>query len=89
VNCGDSLQVAATIGGCLQLIKTMGIAASLPQLPIATRSAGAAVVPDAAFDTRWAAWVERGRVHEQRVRRRFLICVPVIAIGAAIAFALL
>ena len=48
-----------------------------------------AVVPDADFDSRWAAWVARGRVHDERVRRRFLIWLPVIAIGAAIAFALL
>ena len=50
---------------------------------------GPTVVPDADFDIRWAAWVARGRVHEQRVRRRFLIWVPVIAIGAAIALVLL
>jgi hypothetical protein len=48
-----------------------------------------AVVPEVDFDTRWAAWVERGRVHEQRVRRRFLIWIPVVGIGAAVAFALL
>jgi hypothetical protein len=47
------------------------------------------VALDADFDTRWAAWVARGLAHEQHVRRRFLIWVPVIVIGAAIAFALL
>lgn len=62
----------------------MGSADLLTRLPIT----GQAVVPDADFDSRWAAWVARGRAHEQRVRRRFLICVPVVAIGAAIAFAL-
>ena len=68
----------------------MAIAASLAQLPVAAVSpATHAVVPEVDFDTRWAAWVERGRMHEQRVRRRFLIWVPVIGIGAAVAFALL
>ncbi len=47
------------------------------------------VAPNDGFDARWAAWIERGRVHEQRVRRRFLICAPVVAIGAAAAFLLL
>lgn len=63
----------------------MGSADLLTRLPIT----GQAVVPDADFDSRWAAWVARGRAHEQRVRRRFLIGVPLIATGAAIAFALL
>jgi hypothetical protein len=35
--------------------------------------AAPSVAPDADFATRWAAWVERGRVHEQRVRRRFVV----------------
>ena len=63
----------------------MGSADILARLPVT----GQAVVPDAEFDIRWDAWVARGRLHEQRIRRRFLIGVPVIAIGAAIAFALL
>ena len=68
----------------------MAIAASLAQLPVvAVSPTPHAVVPEVDFDTRWAAWVERGRVHEQRVRRRFLIWVPVVGIGAAVAFALL
>jgi hypothetical protein len=50
-------------------------------------SAAPGVVPDT--DMRWAAWVARGRVHEQRVRRRFLIWAPVLATAAAIVFALL
>jgi hypothetical protein len=41
------------------------------------------------FDTRWAAWVARGRVHDRRVRRRFVVSAAVIAIGGAIAFAFL
>jgi len=44
---------------------------------------------DGDFDTRWAAWVARGRVHDRRVRRRFVVSTAVIAIGGAIAFAFL
>ena len=48
---------------------------------------GPLVAVDADFETRWAAWVARGHVHERRVRRRFVISAAVIAIGGAIAFA--
>ena len=47
------------------------------------------VARDGDFEKRWAAWVERGRVHERRVRRRFVVAAGVIAIGAAIAFGFL
>ena len=51
--------------------------------------AGAPIVAvDGDFDARWATWVARGRVHEQRVRRRFVVSAIVIAIGGAIAFTL-
>ena len=65
----------------------MGSAETLT--PVTTASAGPAVVPDAEFNIRWAAWIARGRVHEQAVRRRFLIWATVLAIGAAVVFALL
>lgn len=67
----------------------MGSTARL--IPVTARAAyGAAdVASNADFDIRWAAWIARGRAHEQRVRRRFLIGVPVAAIGAAIVLALL
>ena len=45
-------------------------------------------MPDHDFDRRWAAWVARGRVHDDRVRQRLLIAVAAIATAAAIAFAL-
>ena len=45
----------------------------------------AAVEPD--FQTRWAAWIERGRVHERRARRRFAIRASVLLVAAAIAYA--
>ena len=61
--------------------------------PVAPLPVVAAVPPVEAFvpdaDFRWAAWVARGRVHDQRVRRRLLIALPMIAIAAAIALALL
>jgi hypothetical protein len=47
------------------------------------------VAVDADFETRWAAWVARGQVHDRRVRRRFVASAAVIAIGAAIAWAFL
>jgi hypothetical protein len=47
------------------------------------------VVVDRDFDTRWNAWVARGRVHEQRVRRRFVVSAGVLAVGAAILYAFL
>ena len=66
----------------------MSSADVLTPTPVETPSSPAKA-PDADFEIRWAAWIARGRVHEQRVRRRFLIGVPLIATGAAIAFALL
>jgi hypothetical protein len=51
--------------------------------------AATAAAPDVDFDTRWAAWVERGRVHDQRVRRRLVVWAGVVAMGVTIAYALL
>jgi hypothetical protein len=45
------------------------------------------VAVDRDFDPCWAAWVARGRIHDRRVRRRFVVSVSVIAIGAAIGIA--
>jgi hypothetical protein len=44
---------------------------------------------DADFDRRWARWVKRGRVHEQRVRRRFIVWAAVLASASGLAYALL
>jgi hypothetical protein len=63
---------------------------TLTPLPVsAAYHAAAIVAPDADFDTRWAAWAERGRVHEQRVRRRFVVWAGVLTMGAGILYALL
>jgi hypothetical protein len=63
---------------------------ALTQLPVsAAYHAAPPVAPDADFDTRWAAWLERGRVHEQRVRRRFVVWAGVLSMAAAILYALL
>jgi hypothetical protein len=67
----------------------MGTADTLTRPTFTRPSAGPAVVRDTELDIRWAAWVARGRVHEQRVRRRFLIWAPVIAVAGAIALVLL
>ena len=61
----------------------------LIQSPVrAVERAAPAVAIDSDFDARWAAWIARGRVHEQRVRRRF-VWAAVLAMGAAIAYAFL
>ena len=39
------------------------------------------------FDVRWAAWIERGRIHDERVRQRFTVFAAVLAIGASIFWA--
>jgi len=50
----------------------------------------AAPTPSVAdFDTRWAAWVARGRAHDERVRRAFVGWGVAIATGSAIVYALL
>jgi len=60
----------------------------LTQLPVSSAShVASAVAPDADFEARWATWIVRGRVHEQRMRRTFLIWVSVLAMGAAIVYA--
>ena len=44
---------------------------------------------DADFDARWAAWIKRGRAHEQRVWDWFVVCVGTPLVGAAIVHAFL
>ena len=56
------------------------------QFPVSTAGHAAPAVIDADFDTRWAAWVLRGRVHEQRLRRTLLVRAGVLATGAAIVY---
>ena len=43
----------------------------------------------AGFDARWDAWVARGRVHEQLVRRKFVVWAGVLGTAAAVAYAFL
>jgi hypothetical protein len=60
------------------------------QFPVsAADHAAAAVARDGDFDTRWAAWVARGRIHDQRVRRVFVMWASVLAVGAAIVYGFL
>ena len=49
----------------------------------------APVALDAEFELRWAAWHARGVGRERVVRRTFLLPVRALAIGAAIAYAVL
>ena len=39
---------------------------------------------DAAFQSRWNAWIERGRVHDRRVRRRLVVSGAVLGMTAAV-----
>ena len=48
-----------------------------------------AVGPTDGFEARWAAWVDRGRVHERVVRHRFVVWAGVLATAAAVAYAFL
>jgi hypothetical protein len=58
--------------------------------PVSTADhAAPAVALDADFDTRWAAGVTRARIHDQRVRRTFVMWAGVLAVGAAIVYAFL
>jgi len=62
----------------------------LTQLPVSSAShVASAVAPDADFDARWATWVARGRVHEQRMRRRFVIWAAAVAMGITVVYAFL
>jgi hypothetical protein len=68
----------------------MAISQSPAQIPLnAADHPVATIALDTDFDARWAAWIARGRVHEQRVRRRFVVWASVVATGAAIAYAFL
>ena len=40
------------------------------------------VQPDAGFDARWAAWLERGRIHDRLVRQRLSVSGGLLAMGA-------
>jgi len=61
-----------------------------PQQPVvAPMHAASDAVPDAGFEARWAAWIARGRAHEQRVRRRFVTWLSIAAVGTAIVYGIL
>lgn len=60
----------------------------LAPLPVAETFHAAPAVPlDADFDARWAAWVTRGRAHEQHVRRKLVVVAGVLATAVAIVYA--
>jgi len=67
----------------------MAISQSLSQLPFSSADyPPASIASDPDFDARWAAWIARGRVHEQHARRRFIVWGGVFATGVAIVYAL-
>jgi hypothetical protein len=57
-------------------------------ISIAADHAAPAVI-DLDFDARWATWVSRGRVHDERVRRNLFVWAGVLATGAAVVYAFL
>ena len=62
---------------------------TLIQVPVDPASHPAQLLPlDGDFERRWTAWVARGRVHEQRARRRFSVGAAALLIGAVIVYAL-
>jgi hypothetical protein len=49
------------------------------------------VTLDSGFDSRWAAWLERGRIRDRGVRQRLSVSGALLAmatVGAAIMYAL-
>jgi len=57
-----------------------------PPLFVAAKPALPAVVPDTGFDARWNAWVQRGVVHDRKVRRRSTIWACVAAVSGTIVY---
>ena len=51
--------------------------------------AALAIAPGADLDRRWAAWLARGRAHEERVRQRLLIGGTALTIAGVIVYGLL
>jgi NADPH:quinone reductase-like Zn-dependent oxidoreductase len=43
-----------------------------------------AVTRDVGFETGWTAWVERGRLHEQRTRRTLVVWASALSVGVAL-----
>jgi hypothetical protein len=61
---------------------------TLRQIPINPASHAAPLVAlDVDFEKRWTAWIARGRVHEQRARRGFVVGAAALLVGVAIAYA--
>jgi hypothetical protein len=48
--------------------------------------AAPAIALDPDFDSRWAAWLARGRAHERRVKRRLLLWAALLAMAVAGVF---
>jgi hypothetical protein len=48
-----------------------------------------ALPANATFEERWAAWQARGAAHDRAARRKVMIAGPILAVAAAILYALL
>ena len=62
---------------------------SLPVDRVVPFHAAPIAPPGADFDSRWAAWVVRGRLHERRVRRASFVWAAGLAIVLAIVYLIL
>jgi hypothetical protein len=64
-------------------------AESAPARVVSMNSTAIPLAESGTFDERWAAWQARGAAHERAVRRRVAIAAPLLAVAAAILYALL
>ena len=74
---------------CGQVIQMLNNDPLAPLPAGAAYDAGALVALDADFNLRWDAWLARGRVHEQMVRRRLMVAGGVLVGAAAIVYVFL
>jgi len=59
-------------------------------VPIPASGVPGSRIPDggsAGLNRRWALWLERGRVHDQRVRRRFSLVFGVLTVAVVLLYA--
>ena len=62
---------------------------SLAPLPVAALSNAAPVIAlDPEFEARWAKWVKSGQTHEGVFQRKLVMLGGVLAVVAAVAYAL-
>ena len=58
--------------------------AASPQAAIST-----AVLEEASFDARWAAWQAKGAAQDRAFRRKMAVAAPILAVAALVIYVLL